>query len=123
MDRQRIDKWLWHARVVRTRTAAAGLVDGGLVRVNGERIAATSRPVRVGDVVTIAFDTVKILKVTGFAERRGSATDAASLFENLIVAAHAQTEGAGGEPEPVTRRPSKRERRDIVRLKRQDIDD
>ena len=123
MDRQRIDKWLWHARVVRTRTAAAGLVDGGLVRVNGERIAASSRPVRVGDVVTIAFDVVKILKVTGFAERRGSATDAACLFENLAIVAPGQTEGAGREPEPVARRPSKRERRDIVRLKRRDIDD
>ena len=35
MDRQRIDKWLWHARVVRTRTGAATLVTAGLVRLNG----------------------------------------------------------------------------------------
>jgi len=122
LDRQRIDKWLWHARVVRTRTAAAGLVDGGLVRLNGARIDAPSRVVRVGDVVTIAFDTIKVLKVTGFSERRGSATDAASLYENLQVVAPVQRDAAAAKPEPAIRRPTKRERRDIVRLKRPDND-
>ena len=122
MDRQRIDKWLWHARVVRTRTAAAGLVEGGLIRINGARINAASRAVRVGDVVTVAFDTIKILKVIGFSERRGSATDAASLYENLQVVAPVQQGNPAIEPEPATRRPNKRERRDIVRLKRPDND-
>ena len=122
MDRQRIDKWLWHARVVRTRTAATGLVDGGLIRINGARINAASRAVRVGDVVTIAFDTIKILKVTGFSERRGSATDAALLYENMQVVAPVQKGDAAVEPDPATRRPNKRERRDIVRLKRPDND-
>ncbi len=51
MDRQRIDKWLWHARVVRTRSAAAALVDAGHARINGARIEASSRQVRAGDVV------------------------------------------------------------------------
>jgi ribosome-associated heat shock protein Hsp15 len=56
LDRQRVDKWLWHARVVRTRSAAAALADSGHVRVNGSRIEAASRPVRPGDVITIALD-------------------------------------------------------------------
>ena len=74
MDRQRIDKWLWHARVVRTRSAAAALADAGLVRINGARIDTSSRPVRPGDVVTVALDrNVRVLKVIGYAERRGSA--------------------------------------------------
>src|SRR5204862_2235835 len=84
MNRQRIDKWLWHARVVRTRSAAAALSDSGLVRINGARIDTSSRPVRPGDVVTIALDrSVRILKVIGFAERRGSAEIARALFEEL----------------------------------------
>ena len=84
MDRQRIDKWLWHARVVRTRSAAAALSDSGLVRINGARIDSSSRPVRPGDAVTIALDrTVRILKVIGFAERRGSADMARILYEDL----------------------------------------
>ena len=62
MDRQRIDKWLWHARVVRTRSQAAALAAAGYVRVNGQRIDAPSRAVRAGDVVTVALDrAVRVL--------------------------------------------------------------
>src|SRR3974390_812169 len=86
-DRQRIDKWLWHARVVRTRSAAAALAGSGHVRVNGQRIDLPSRVVRVGDVVTVALDrAVKVLKVTAFAERRGSAESARALMEDLAPA-------------------------------------
>ena len=66
LDRQRIDKWLWHARVVRTRTAAAALAAAGHVRLNGARVDAPSRAVKAGDVVTVALDrTVRVLKVLG----------------------------------------------------------
>jgi ribosome-associated heat shock protein Hsp15 len=83
-DRQRIDRWLWHARVVRTRGAAAALADAGYVRVNGARVQAPGRLVRAGDVVTVALDGgVRVLKVTGFSERRGPATVGASLYEVL----------------------------------------
>jgi len=84
LDRQRIDRWLWHARIVRTRGAAAALAGSGYVRVNGARIAAPSRAVRTGDVITVALDrTVRVLKVTGFAERRGPAGSAEQLYEEL----------------------------------------
>ena len=83
-DRQRIDRWLWHARLVRTRGDAAALADAGYVRVNGARIAAPSRQVRTGDVVTVALDRrVRVLKVRGFVERRGPAGIAQSLYEDL----------------------------------------
>jgi ribosome-associated heat shock protein Hsp15 len=83
-DRQRIDRWLWHARLVRTRGAAAELAGSGYVRVNGARIAAASRQVRTGDVITVALDrTVRVLRVRGFAERRGPAGTAQSLYEEL----------------------------------------
>jgi ribosome-associated heat shock protein Hsp15 len=83
-DRQRIDRWLWHARLVRTRGAAAELAGSGYVRVNGARIAAASRQVRTGDVVTVALDrTVRVLKVRGFVERRGPAGSATTLYEDL----------------------------------------
>ena len=117
MDRQRIDKWLWHARVVRTRTAAAALADGGLVRVNGTRIDAASRAVRAGDVVTVALDRIRVLRVIGFALRRGSASDAASLFEDLSPALPVPSLPDAGEPD-MARRPTKQERRELLRLKR-----
>ena len=83
-DRQRIDRWLWHARLVRTRDAAAALAGGGHVRVNGARIDAPGRIVRTGDVITVALDHgVRVLKVTGFVERRGPGGSGAALYEDL----------------------------------------
>ncbi len=116
MDRQRIDKWLWHARVVRTRSAAAKLAEGGMVRVNGARIDAASRAVRAGDVVTVALDRVRVLKVAGFSERRGGAPEAARLFEDLQPAPAPSATLA--PPLPVVGRPDRRQRRQILRLKR-----
>jgi ribosome-associated heat shock protein Hsp15 len=82
--RQRIDRWLWHARLVRTRGAAAALAGSGFVRVNGARIDAPGRMVRTGDVITIALDCgVRVVKVMGFVERRGSASTAAALYQDL----------------------------------------
>jgi ribosome-associated heat shock protein Hsp15 len=83
-DRQRIDRWLWHARVVRTRTAAASLAAAGYVRVNGVRVDGPGRLVRAGDVITVALDrAVRVLKVRGFVERRGSAQAGRDLYQEL----------------------------------------
>jgi ribosome-associated heat shock protein Hsp15 len=84
VDRQRIDKWLWHARIVKTRTSAAGLVAGGHIRVNSVRVVTPSHAVKVGDVLTIALDSrVRVWKVTDFSERRGDANAARSLYIDL----------------------------------------
>jgi ribosome-associated heat shock protein Hsp15 len=119
LDRQRIDKWLWHARVVRTRSAAAALAASGHVRVNGERITAPSRMLRAEDVVTVALDRrVRVLKVAGFAERRGAPEMGRALYIEL-------TTGGLSAPKPAPAvamrapgagRPTKRERRAIARL-------
>jgi ribosome-associated heat shock protein Hsp15 len=119
LDRQRVDKWLWHARVVRTRTAAAALADKGCVRVNGERVVAASRVVKAGDVVTVALDRVRVLRVLAFSERRGSARDASILFEDLQPAQRIPalvTDAAPALREPGSGRPTKRERRAIDRM-------
>ena len=101
MDRQRIDKWLWHARVVRTRSAAAALAAAGHVRINGQRVDAPSRAVRPGDVVTVALDrAVRVVKVLAFAERRGSADDARALCEALEPPPPPATERLRGAGEP-----------------------
>jgi ribosome-associated heat shock protein Hsp15 len=123
LDRQRIDKWLWHARVVRTRSAAATLAASGHVRLNSQRIDASSRTVRAGDVVTVALDrTVRILKVAGFAERRGPPEAARALYEDLSPVPPPPELGPGpaAEREPGTGRPTKRERRAIGRFTGED---
>ena len=84
MERQRIDKWLWHARVVRTRADAAALVSGGRVRVNGRRETAPGHAVKADDVLTVALDGgVRLLQVRSFAERRGDAPSARGLYTEL----------------------------------------
>ena len=84
MERQRLDKWLWHARVVKARTSAAALIEAGHVRINGVREKAPGHAVKAGDVLTVGLDrTVRVLKVVGFAERRGDATAARLLYEDL----------------------------------------
>lgn len=83
-ERQRIDKWLWHARVVRTRQSAALLVSSGHVRVNGRRIEAPGQQVKQGDVVTVALDReIRLLRVVAFSARRGGASDARALYEDV----------------------------------------
>ena len=115
MDRQRIDKWLWHARVVRTRSAAAALTASGHVRINGQRVNAPSRAVRPGDVVTVALDrAVHVIKVLDFSERRGSADEARRLCE--VLSPPSQGNRPPACPQVGGRRPTKRERRAIDRL-------
>jgi ribosome-associated heat shock protein Hsp15 len=84
LERQRLDKWLWHARVVRARTSAAALIEAGHVRINGAREKSPGHAVKLGDVLTIGLDnSVRVLKVAGFSERRGDATAARVLYEDL----------------------------------------
>ncbi len=122
-DRQRIDKWLWHARVVRTRSAAAALAASGHVRLNGARVDAPAKPVKAGDVVTIALDArVRVLKVTGFADRRGGAEQGRALYEDMAPPQSDQAPGSG-EPlvarrDPGAGRPTKQQRRAIERFTR-----
>jgi ribosome-associated heat shock protein Hsp15 len=84
LTRQRIDKWLWHARMVRTRSDAAALTSAGHVRLNGKRVEAASQLVRAGDVLTIALDrAIRVVEVAGFCERRGAAPLARTLYREL----------------------------------------
>ena len=68
--------------MVRTRSAAAALVEAGHVRVNGSRMLAPGHMLRANDAITLALDnSVKVIRVIGFAERRGDATAAKALYE------------------------------------------
>jgi ribosome-associated heat shock protein Hsp15 len=84
LERQRLDKWLWHARVVKARTSAAALVEAGHVRINGVRERTPGHAVKAGDVLTIGLDrSVRVLRIVGFAERRGDASAARVLYDDL----------------------------------------
>jgi len=81
VDRIRVDKWLWAARFFKTRGAATEAVLGGHVHVGGERVKP-AKEIRVGDVLEIRRGELRwTVAVIGLAERRGSATVAATLYE------------------------------------------
>lgn len=130
---QRLDKWLWFARLAKTRTQAAALVADGHVRINRERVSKPGATVKVGDVVTATVHrTVRVLKVAAFIVRRGPAAEAMLTYEELTPAADrpkALARDAAGPPtaqaterahagrQPGAGRPTKRDRRRIDRLR------
>ena len=119
-ERQRVDRFLWHARLVRTRTLAAKLTAAGHVRVNGKRIDAPGRGLKLGDVLTVAISReVRVLKVIAFAERRGGSELADRLYEDLSPSTPKPVRAVSPASRLVgSGRPTKRERRALDRLQR-----
>lgn len=83
-DTVRLDRWLHFARVFKTRTLAADAIAGGGIRLNGQPCSKPAQPVRHGDTVTVsAHGRVRALRVLNCGERRGPATEAATLYEEI----------------------------------------
>jgi ribosome-associated heat shock protein Hsp15 len=120
----RLDKWLWAARFFKTRGLAATAIEGGRVQVNGAK-AKRAKTVRPGDVVRVRIGPYEhLVTVRAVSAHRGPAAEAARLYaedpeakarrqrlaEQHHLAAQAFSYGEG--------KPSKKERRDILRFKR-----
>lgn len=118
----RVDKWLWYARVVKTRSLAQSLIKGGKVRVNTARISTPSQTVIAPDVLTVTLDRqIKVLKIRAPGTRRGPAVEAQHLYEDLSPPPvkrdpflrpdkqAVREEGAG--------RPTKKQRRELSRFR------
>ena len=114
----RIDKWLWAARAFKTRSLAAEACDGGKVDLNGDA-AKPAKPVRAGDRVEITTPVGRrILKVVALSDRRGPAPAARALYEDLTPPAPPRIRQARPPYRaPGAGRPTKRERREIDRLR------
>ena len=90
LEHQRVDRWLWHARFLKSRALATSFAQSGKLRINRERVQKASRQLRLGDVLTFPQGTrIRVVKVLAFATRRGTAAQAQSLYENLDVTPHA----------------------------------
>lgn len=131
---QRLDKWLWYARVTKTRSLAAALVERGRIRVNRVRTQKPSHTIKPGDVITASVQrNVRVLKVLQAGTRRGPATEAQGLYEDLTPANElrctaaqrgaiqgvAATGARQTSMAPPAGRPSKKERRKLLQLKGQ----
>lgn len=118
----RIDKFLWAARFFKTRTLATDAVDGGRVKLNGERVKP-ARAVKVGDmlIVPIGWDEAEVV-VKAVSDKRGSATIAQTLYEETpdsasARAARAENRRMAREPaQDIKARPTKRDRRQLDKL-------
>lgn len=121
----RIDKWLWAARFYKTRSLAQQMVEGGKVQVDGQRVKP-GKPVQPGQTVVLRQGhDERTVVVTGIAGKRGSAREAALLYEETPESIRAREQAAeerralrSSEPRP-DHRPSKKERRDHQRFRRQ----
>ncbi|MEM6489446.1 MAG: RNA-binding S4 domain-containing protein [Pseudomonadota bacterium] len=129
--RLRVDKWLWYARFFRTRALAADCAVSGNLRVNGRRCHKPAQQVSPGDELSfVQGRQVRAVRILLLGTRRGPATEAATLFDDLdppaagAGAANADPTQAESAPEPATprpeQRPDKRARREIAALKGRD---
>jgi ribosome-associated heat shock protein Hsp15 len=123
LGKVRLDKWLWAARFFKTRALAAEAVAGGKVQVNGDR-PKRARPVQVGDELRIRLGPYEhIVSVRALSDRRGPATQAAGLYEESAASRMArealavQLKSLNSLFGPEKGRPTKKDRREIERLK------
>jgi ribosome-associated heat shock protein Hsp15 len=98
-EEQRLDKWLWHARLVKSRSLAAKLIEAGCVRVNRQRTVKAAATVKCGDVLTATLHgKVRVIEIRGLGERRGPPSEAQALYAELLLpGATAALEDSSGE--------------------------
>ena len=115
---QRIDKFLWFARFFKSRTIAAAVVADGRVRINGARCEKPSATIKAGDVLTFPTGAlVRVIKVVGGGERRGPATEARMLYEDMTPPpAKKDAAETSLSRDKGSGRPTKKERRAIEAL-------
>jgi ribosome-associated heat shock protein Hsp15 len=121
--RVRLDKWLWAARFFKTRALAAEAVEGGKVQVNGDR-PKRARPLQVGDEIRVRLGPYEhTMTVRALSARRGPASVAVGLYEETAASRAArealaiQLKSLHAVFGPDKGRPSKKDRREIQRLK------
>ena len=119
MDKQRLDKWLFFSRAVKSRTLAQKLIEAGVVRVNSERTDRSDHKIGVGDVLTMTVhEQVRVWRVLDPGSRRGPAPEAQGLYEDLSPPPLPRAEAPPlfGHRDPGAGRPTKKDRRDLDRL-------
>jgi len=118
-EKNRVDKWLWHARFFKTRSLAAKQISAGHLRLNGSKITKTAQSVTSGDVLSFPQGRqIRVVEVVAIGERRGPAPEAQALYldktpKQDILPANPRFEGKG--------RPDKKSRRALDLSRQQDF--
>ncbi len=123
LRKERLDRFLFFSRAVKSRTLAQKLIEAGAVRVNSERTARTDHRVGAGDVLTMSLhERILVWRILDPGTRRGPASEAQGLYEDisppsLPKAERSPYEAAIAERPSGAGRPTKKERRDTDALK------
>ena len=97
-DSLRLDKFLWFARIVKTRALAQTLAEEGRIRVAGRVVERAHAPVRTGDVLSFAIHgKVRVLRVEALPKRRGPSAEARALYTDLSEATAGALTSEGGD--------------------------
>lgn len=84
-DGLRLDKFLWFARIAKTRTLAQQMAEGGRIRIAGRIMDRAHAPVRVGDVLSFAQrGAVRVLRIEAIPARRGPPAEARALYTEVV---------------------------------------
>jgi ribosome-associated heat shock protein Hsp15 len=121
--KQRLDKWLFFSRALKSRTLAQKFIESGAVRVNSERTLDSDHKVGAGDVLTMMLNRrLLVWRIVDAGTRRGPATEAATLYEDLSPEQPPRPEAppTPAAREPGAGRPTKKDRRDIDRFTGED---
>ena len=120
----RVDKWLWHARFFKTRALASKAISNGRFRLDGDVMSKPHRQAKCGQVLTFNQGTrIRVVRIKALGSRRGPATEAALLFDDLAPnesakeCTNASTMPAFENRQAGDGRPTKRQRRETDRLK------
>ncbi len=123
LSKVRIDKWLWAARFFKTRSLAKQAIEGGKVRINGDR-AKASKEIQVGALLTVrqGWDD-KVIDVVALSEHRKGAAEAQLLYSETAESIEkreirAEERRAGGVNAKSATKPNTKERRQLQRVKR-----
>ena len=120
----RADKWLFQARFFKSRALAAKLCDGGGLRISGSKVDKAHAKVRPGDVLTFPQGPhIRVVKILALGSRRGPASEAETLYEDLSPPETQKplpksARGGVMAREAGSGRPTKRDRRQLDRLRR-----
>ena len=114
-QRLRLDKWLWYARFFKTRSLAAKACAAHRLRINGEVVSKSHATVKPGDVLTFPLRSdIRVIEVLALGRRRGPAPEAQGLYADLSPPEITRRKTPAGDG---SGRPTKAERRAIMRLK------
>ena len=124
--KERLDKFLFFSRALKSRTLAQQVIETGAIRVNSERTVKSDLKVGAGDVLTMALhNRIVIWRILDCGVRRGPAPEAALLYEDISPAPLPKEERTVfeqviGERVAGSGRPTKKERRDTDKLRDED---